>query len=357
MDLDQPGTTTKLVNMISVAYVPGRTRNLLSTRKAVKHWGKPFVYCKTKAVLGFPGEESLVYNFYPRKRLDSATSMRRTPTQGAALALAEKMTEAIRVETTGQSGLRSDIRRSASQGAALALAAKTAETMRAATDQWGPCADARRSPRRGLALAVAAKARDVMKVPQALADFKEETREVPLDPEEETREVPLDPEDGTREVPLDPKEGTRKVPLDSKEKTHEAPSDPKEQTLEALSDAEEETLEVPSDSEEKKDVAGFAAGSIDLEGLIVPTHWKFIISGNLPSNNIIPHVEFAGARRRGRSSTTKLSAHKRGRRLRQCVDVWRREHDEFAEAKYRELHPFDAEEAFLNTSASEEIYT
>ena len=57
VDLDQPGTTTKPVKMVSVAYVPGFSRNLLSTRKAVEQWGKPLVSYKTKTVLGFPGEE------------------------------------------------------------------------------------------------------------------------------------------------------------------------------------------------------------------------------------------------------------------------------------------------------------
>ena len=102
VDLDQPGTTTKPVKMVSVAYVPGLSRNLLSTCEAVEQWGKPLVHYKTKAVLGFPGEESLVFNFFLRKGLFFATGVRRTPSQRAALALAAKMTEAIRVETTGQ---------------------------------------------------------------------------------------------------------------------------------------------------------------------------------------------------------------------------------------------------------------
>ena len=63
VDLDQPGTMTKPVKMVAVAYVPGLSRNLLSTRKVVEQWGKPLVYYKTKAVLGFPGEESFVFNF------------------------------------------------------------------------------------------------------------------------------------------------------------------------------------------------------------------------------------------------------------------------------------------------------
>ena len=135
VDLAQPGTTTKPVKTVSVAYVPGLSRNLLSTRKAVEQWGKPLVYYKTKAVLGFPGEELLVFNFCPRKELFSATGVRRTPSQGAALALTAKTTEAIRVETTGLWGPRVDVRQSSSQGAALALAAKTTEAMRTATGQ------------------------------------------------------------------------------------------------------------------------------------------------------------------------------------------------------------------------------
>ena len=90
VDLDRPVTTTKPVNIISVACVPGHSRNLLSPRKAVEQWNKPLVSYKTKGVLGFPGEESLVFNFCSRKGLFSATGERRTLSQGAALGLAEK---------------------------------------------------------------------------------------------------------------------------------------------------------------------------------------------------------------------------------------------------------------------------
>ena len=44
VDLDQPGHTTKMVKMDDVAYVPGLSRNLLSTIKAVEQWGKPLIY-------------------------------------------------------------------------------------------------------------------------------------------------------------------------------------------------------------------------------------------------------------------------------------------------------------------------
>ena len=54
--------------------------------------------------MGFPGEESLVFDFCLHKKLFSATGVRRTPSQGAALALAAKMAEAMRIETMGQWG-------------------------------------------------------------------------------------------------------------------------------------------------------------------------------------------------------------------------------------------------------------
>ena len=38
VDLDQLGHTTKMVKMDNVAYVPGLSRNLLSTIKAVEQW-------------------------------------------------------------------------------------------------------------------------------------------------------------------------------------------------------------------------------------------------------------------------------------------------------------------------------
>ena len=129
MDLDQPGTTTKPVKMVSDAYVPGLSRNLLSTRKAVEQWGTPLIYYKTKAVFGFPGEESLVFNSCPRKGLCSVTGMRRTPSQGAALRLAAKTAEAMRIE---------------------------------ATNQWGPCADVKRSRRQEATVAVGTKAPDIV---------------------------------------------------------------------------------------------------------------------------------------------------------------------------------------------------
>ena len=61
VDLDQPSYTTKMVKMDEVAYVSELFPNLLSTVKAVEQWGKPLIYYRNGAVLGFPGEESLVF--------------------------------------------------------------------------------------------------------------------------------------------------------------------------------------------------------------------------------------------------------------------------------------------------------
>ena len=91
VDLDQPGRTTKMVKMDDVAYVPGLSRNLLSTVKAVEQWGQPLIYYRNKAVLGFPGEESLVFKFCPRRGLFSATGARRIPRQ--EVDLEENLTE------------------------------------------------------------------------------------------------------------------------------------------------------------------------------------------------------------------------------------------------------------------------
>ena len=92
------------------------------------------------------------------------------------------------------------------------------------------------------------------------------------------------------------------MPSDRKEETREAPSDPEEETREAPWNPDKHKQETPSDFEEEtKNVAGLAAGSTDLEGLVVPARRKFIISGNLQPNNIIAHVESRVARRRERS--------------------------------------------------------
>ena len=70
---------------------------------------------------------------------------------------------------------------------------------------------------------------------------------------------------------------------------------------------------------------------MDLEWMVVPARRKLSISGNLPPNNIITHVESTGARRRERSSAAKFSADERERRREECVYVRQRGRDDLAE--------------------------
>ena len=148
------------------------------------------------------------------------------------------------------------------------------------------------------------------------------THKVLPDPEEETRETHLDPGQETGELSSDRKEKTRKGPSDPKEETLETPSYPDEETQQAPLDPEE-TQRAPPNPDgvtregrsnpgvETKYVTGLAEGPTALEGPVVPARRKLTISDNLPPNNVIAHVESEGARRRGRSSTAKLSADER----------------------------------------------
>ena len=146
LDLDQPGRTTKMVKMDDVAYVPRLSRNLLSTVKAVEQWGKPLIYYRNKAVLGFPGEESLVFKFCPRRGLFSATGARRIPRQEAALKA--NLTENGSVKIASGAALRK--RAGASRDVmevhrmlahpSEGIARKTAVMMGIeTTGQWGAC--------------------------------------------------------------------------------------------------------------------------------------------------------------------------------------------------------------------------
>ena len=167
---------------------------------------------------------------------------------------------------------------------------------------------------------------------KAPSDCKDETRVDPPNPEEETREVPLDPEEETQGASSDPAEETREAPSVREDEAQGTPSYPEEETLDAPSDPEEETLEAPSNPDEKtKYAAELAEGPTDLEGPVVPASRKRTIGVNLPPNNLKAQVEPAGARRRGRRSTAKFSADKRGRQRGECVDVRRRRHDVLSE--------------------------
>ena len=144
--------------------------------------------------------------------------------------------------------------------------------------------------------------------------------------------MPLDLKEETQEASSDPAEATREVPSDREDEAQGTSSYPEEETLEAPSDHEEEILEAPSDPDEKtKYAAELAEGPTDLEGPVVPASRKRTIGGNLPPNNLKAHVKPAGARRRGKRGTAKLSADERGRQRGECVDVRRRRHDVLSE--------------------------
>ena len=275
-------------------------------------------------VLGFPGEVSLVFNFCPRKGLSSATSVRRTPRKGVALALEAKTAETMRIVTTSKWGscearLRAEKKwqavkwidgpdKTSSDGVGnedlgaklgkdesvgrrdaaqldvqeLELEQQPAsrehkqKTQKAPPDPEGGTQEAPQNPEVGTQV-----------VP---SDPMEEIQEAPPDPEEGTQEAPPDPDEDTREALSDSEEERREAPLDPEE-TQEASPDPREEIREAPSDPKEETREAPSDPEEEtKDVAGPAAGSTDLGGPVIPVPRKLTISCNIPPNNVIAHV-------------------------------------------------------------------
>ena len=146
VNLDQPGHTTKMVKMDDVAYVPGLSRNLLSTIKAVEQWGKPLIYYRNEAVLGFPGEESLVFNFCPRKGLFSATGARRIPRQEVTLGANLTENGLVRIASGTALAMRAGVSRDV-MGVHRMLAhpskditRKTAEMVGIeTTGQWGAC--------------------------------------------------------------------------------------------------------------------------------------------------------------------------------------------------------------------------
>ena len=146
VDLDQPGHTTKMVKMDDVAYVPRLSRNLLSTIKAVEQWRKPLIYYRNEVVLGFPGEESLVFKSCPRKGLFSASGARRIPRQEVALGanltengLVKIVSETALVMRVGASRDVMEVHRMLAHPS-VDITRKTAEMMGIeTTGQWGAC--------------------------------------------------------------------------------------------------------------------------------------------------------------------------------------------------------------------------
>ena len=146
VDLDQPGHTTKMVKMDDVAYVPGLSRNLLSTIKAVEQGGKPLIYYMNEAVSGFPGEKSLVINFCPRKGLFSVTGARRIPRQEVALGANLTENGLVRIASGTALAMRAGVSRDVMEVHRMLahssenITRKTAEMMGIeTTSQWGAC--------------------------------------------------------------------------------------------------------------------------------------------------------------------------------------------------------------------------
>ena len=146
VDLDQPGHTTKMVKMDDVAYVPGLSRNLLSTVKAVEQLGKPLIYYRNKAVLGFPGEESLVFRFCSRRGLFSATGARRIPRQEVALEATLTENGLVKIASGTALAMRAGASRDVVEVRRMLahpsedITRKTAEMMGIeTTGQWGAC--------------------------------------------------------------------------------------------------------------------------------------------------------------------------------------------------------------------------
>ena len=146
VDLDQPGHTTKMVKMDDVAYVPGLSRNLLSTVKAVEQLGKPLIYYRNKAVLGFPGEESLVFKFCSRRGLSSATGARRIPRQEVALEATLTENGLVKIASGTALAMRAGASRDVVEFRRMLahpsedITRKTAEMMGIeTTGQWGAC--------------------------------------------------------------------------------------------------------------------------------------------------------------------------------------------------------------------------
>ena len=146
VDLDQPSRTTKMVKMDDVAYVPELSRNLLSTIKAVEQWGKPSIYYRNEAVLGFPREESLVFKFCPRKGLFSATGARRIPRQEVALGANLTEDGLVRIASGTALAMRVGLSRDVMEVHCMLahpsedMTRKTTEMMEIEmTGQWGAC--------------------------------------------------------------------------------------------------------------------------------------------------------------------------------------------------------------------------
>ena len=114
-----------------------------------KHWSSgenPLICYRNKAVLGFPGEESLVFKFCPRKGLFSATGARRIPRQEVALGANLTENGLVRIASGTALAMRAGVSRDVMEVHRMLahpsedITRKTAEMMGIETmDQWGAC--------------------------------------------------------------------------------------------------------------------------------------------------------------------------------------------------------------------------
>ena len=108
--------------------------------------GKPLVYCKNEAVLGFPGEVSLVFKFCPRKGLFSATGAIRIPRQEVSLGANLTENGLVRIASGTALAMRAGVSRDVMEVHRMLahpsedITRKTAEMVGIeTTDQWGAC--------------------------------------------------------------------------------------------------------------------------------------------------------------------------------------------------------------------------
>ena len=333
VDLDQPGHTTKMVKMDGVAYVPGLSRNLLSTIKAVEQWGKPLIYYRDKAVLGFPEEESFVFKFCLRKGLFSTTGARRIPRQEVALGANLTENGLVRIALGTALAMRAGVSRDVMEVHRMLahpsedITRKTTEMMEIeTTGQWGSCetcfqveakrqavqwvdvhkktgGDGTGSDDRGMKSAgdgtIVERGTPQLNVQELGQEQPKKTGGGGTGSDDRGIKSAGDGtivERGTPQLNVQELGQEQQLTLHEHE-TQEAFSEHEgettgtfskleEETREALSEVEEETQEVLSEHEQeqqqKEGESGPASGSANLEGPDLPALRKLTIDGNIP---------------------------------------------------------------------------
>ena len=302
VDLDQPGHTAKMVKMDDVAYVLGVSRNLLSTIKAVEQWGKPLIYSRNKAVLGFPGEESLVFKLCPRKGLFSATGARRIPRQEVVLGANLTENGLVRIASGTVLAMRAGVSRDVMEVHRMLahpsedMTRKTAEMMGIEmTGQWGACqtcfqAKAKRHavPKKTDERASVRTRKIVERQAVEWVGGPKNTGGGGTGSDDRGMKSAGDVnivERGTPQLNVQELGQEHQLTLHEHE-TQEAFSEHEGETQGVLSELEEETQEAlpghEREQQHKEGEAGPASESANLEGPALPALRKLIIDGNIP---------------------------------------------------------------------------